>query len=76
MSIFCDEVYRCADPRVAEGVPVVLAVEECKREVERTPGVAKAVELAFRLVKRSIDYELRLLLIRARGRGRPARPTS
>jgi hypothetical protein len=48
--MFCDEVYKCADPKVTEGVPAVLAVEECKREVERIPGVAKAVELAFRLV--------------------------
>ena len=44
---------------------MVLAVEECKREVERIPGVAKAVELAFRLVKCGIDDELRLLLMRA-----------
>jgi hypothetical protein len=55
-------------------VPVVLAVEECKREVERIPGVTKAVELAFRTVKRGIDDELRLLLKRARGRGRPCAP--
>jgi len=52
---------------------VVLAVEEGKREVERILGVARAVELAFRIVKRSIDYELRLLLERARGE-RPCAP--
>jgi len=67
VSMFCNEVYRCADLKVAEGVPVVLAVEEGKREVEQIPGVAKAVELVFRIVKRGIDYELRLLLERARG---------
>jgi len=67
VSIFRDGVHRCADPKVAVGVPVVLAVEEGKREVERIPGVARAVELAFRLVKRGIDYVLRLLLERARG---------
>jgi hypothetical protein len=67
VSIFRDGVHRCADPIVAEGVPVVLAVEEGKREVERIPGVARAVELVFRIVKRGIDYELRLLLERARG---------
>jgi len=74
VSIFCNEVYRCADLKVAEGVPVVLAVEEGNREVEQIPGVAKAVELVFRIVKRGIDDELRLLLMRARGRGRPRAP--
>ncbi len=74
VSIFRDGVHRCADPKVAEGVPVVLAAEEGKREVERIPGVAKAVELAFRLVKCGIDYELRPLPKRARGRGRPRAP--
>jgi hypothetical protein len=73
VSIFCDEVYRGADPKVAEGVPAVLAVEEGKREVERIPGVARAVKLVFRIVKRGIDDELRLLLERARGE-RPRAP--
>ena len=60
---------------MAEGVPAVLAVEEGKREMERIPGVARAVELVFRIVKRGIDYELRLLLKRARGGGgRPRAP--
>jgi hypothetical protein len=68
VNIFRDGLHKCTDLKVAEGVPVVLTVEGGKREVEQIPGVARAVKLVFRIVKRGIDYELRLLLERARGR--------
>ncbi|MCC6020390.1 MAG: hypothetical protein LM577_03360 [Thermoproteaceae archaeon] len=73
VDVFRDVVYKCAGPKVAEGVPAAQAVEECKREAMRIPGMARAVELALRLVNRDIDGELRLLLERAQG-GRPRAP--